>query len=142
MKIAVYLHEEIAATLLCFGNLSDVINKILDNESVLDKPSCLPREGASKYTVDVTNEEYLSLLARYPATSPRISLRRLLYWWVDNEIYTEWGWKPNKYLTKYQQKYNEILSNVIDNLNMAKALDKSKIELLDTAISTIKEAKL
>lgn len=106
MRVSVYLHTNIVQILRAFGDLSEVINKILDAADagafdIMDKPPCGNREKASRYNVNITNETYLSLLNEYGPTSPRISLRKLLYWFVDNEIYEELGWtQTNAYVDK------------------------------------------
>ena len=92
MLVSIYLHKPIAETLKCFGDLSDVVNKIYDAAGegiidVMDKPKVPPRDGASRYDVDITSEYYMELLTAFPANSSRISVRRLLYWFVENEIY-------------------------------------------------------
>ena len=58
MKQSIYLHREIVDTLRCFGELDEVINKILEEASVgkfdvMDKPPCPDRSGAGRYDVDI-----------------------------------------------------------------------------------------
>lgn len=104
MIISIYLHKEIANTLKTFGNLEEIVNKILiaGAEGAFDitnKPNCLSREGAKRYEINITEPEYLELLKTYPINSSRISLRRLLYWFVENEIYNDLNWVPiNNYI--------------------------------------------
>lgn len=97
--MSVYLHKEIASILKCYGaNLSEAVNKVLDaasqgHFSVMDKPVIPNRDGASRYTVDVTNDDYIQLVRMYPENSVRVSLRRLLYWFVENEMYDFLDWE-------------------------------------------------
>ena len=59
----------------------------------MDKPVIPNRDGASRYTVDVTNDDYIQLVRMYPENSVRVSLRRLLYWFVENEMYDFLDWE-------------------------------------------------
>ena len=98
MTFSVYLHRPIADVLKCYGDLDSVTNRILalGDEGVIeimDKPAIPPREGAIRFNINVTNESYLSLLNSFAPNSSHISLRRLLYWFVENEMYNELGWK-------------------------------------------------
>lgn len=100
MIYSIYLHKEIAETLMCYGDLSEVVNRILNLAEegaydIIDLPSCQPRDGATRYNIDVTSEYYNSLVATFPANSARISLRRLLYWFVEQEMYDQLEWVPN-----------------------------------------------
>jgi hypothetical protein len=102
-----------------------VINAVLDESDngmfdVFDKPNCDSRDGASRYSVEITNENYLTLMQTYPANSSKISLRRLLYWFVENEIYNECGWT-----------FNNILRRQVDSKIVKKIKD------LQTAVTKI-----
>lgn len=126
MLISVYLHRPIVEVLRCYGDLSEVINKVLEHGSkgdieIMDKPHCPSREGAGRYDVNITNEYYLDLFNMYTPFSPKISLRRLIYWFVENEVYNELGWKQVK---SYE---NSELKMLISKLNNAlNELEKSK----------------
>lgn len=106
MKISIYLHQYITDILAQYGTLDEVINRILQeaskgNITVEDKPPCINRSGASRYDVDINNKEYLELISMYPPNSPHISLRRLIYWFVDNEIMHDLGWQATReYVSK------------------------------------------
>lgn len=117
MKVSVYLHSYVVDTLRMYGKLDDVINAMLDEADngmfdVTDKPNCESRDGASRYMIDVTNENYLLLMQSYPPNSSKISLRRLIYWFVENEIYEECGWTTNNVLKRKEN--NKIHKKVID----------------------------
>ena len=97
MIFSVYLHKNVSEILMCYGELSEVVNRILSlaEEGVIDivdMPRCQPRVGATRYDIDITSEYYLSLAKTFPPNSSRISLRRLLYWFVESEVYDELGW--------------------------------------------------
>jgi hypothetical protein len=122
-NISVYLHKDRADILKMFGdNLSDVVNKVLDeydagNIDIEDIPECENRQGASRYDVTVTNETYLTMLKTYGPKSKRISLRRILYWFVDNEMYDVLGWDICKeYQNDLSVKINKRLDKILDNL--------------------------
>ena len=138
MKISIYLHKPIADLLKEFGNLSFVVNKILERveDGTLElenKPAAPDRYGASRYNIDITNEYYLSLIATYSVNSPKISLRRLLYWFVENEIYEELDWKIKEFGSCY-----ELTSNIVKDLNKLLTLisDDKKI-FVENAIKSL-----
>ena len=113
---SIYLHRPIAETLSCFGNLSDVINRILQEGArgkfdIMDKPPAPDRQGASRYDVDITEPTYLDLVSMYTPFSTHISIRRLIYWFVENEIYNELDWHQVK---GYVSKRTTVLTNKIN----------------------------
>lgn len=98
MIINVYLDHRIRDMLKCYGSLNDVTNKILELGaegviSVMDKPTPPPKKDGQQYAINVIEENYIGLVNIYGVKSSRISLRRLLYWFVDNEIFNEVGWE-------------------------------------------------
>ena len=98
MTLIIYLEKRVIDVLNCYGRLNDVVNRILEegavgNIDVMDKPTCPPKQNGQHYSIDVTEENYLGLYNTWGPKSSRISLRRLLYWFVDNEIYNELGWE-------------------------------------------------
>ena len=146
MKMSVYLHKEVADTLRCYGDLDEVVNKILEQceggiIDVFNKPKAPERYGAIRYNIDVTNEYYLSLLANYPPNSPFVSLRRLLYWFVEEEMYEVLEWKT---CTDYGEKERE---KCLKRVNEAKSilfsikryLTASKKEKIDEIFQKINE---
>ena len=118
MLVSVYLHKPIAETLKCFGDLSNVINKIYDAAGegtidVMDKPKVPSREGASRYDIDITSEYYMELLVAFPANSSRISIRRLLYWFVENEVYELLNWEPvHEYVSIDKERILKKLNHI------------------------------
>ena len=112
---SIYLHSPIAETLKCYGELSDVVNKILSlceqgAIELIDMPKCPDRNGASRFDINVTSEYYISLVESFPPNSPRISLRRLLYWFVEQEMYDALEWIPTfPYISKEK---NNILKKI------------------------------
>lgn len=123
MQFSIYLHKPIAETLMCYGDLSDVVNKILDASEqgafdIIDRPRCPARDGATRYVIDVKSEYYLSMLENFPINSPRISLRRILYWFVENEMYDELEWEVTlEYHNKEKEKMLKKLSNIISEFS-------------------------
>ena len=116
MTISVYLSTEIYAMLSCFGNIDEVVNKILDAGSqglidIMQKPVAPEKKGGRYYNINVVNEEYISLVETYGLKSSKISLRRLLYWFVENEIYNELGWETTaQYVdTETDAKYKLLM---------------------------------
>lgn len=98
MTINIHLHKEIADSLRCFGDLSTVVNRILQAGAnglidIMDKDACPDKEGCEHCRIEITEPNYLELYTTYGPKNRRISLRRLLYWFVENEIYDELGWQ-------------------------------------------------
>lgn len=122
MKVSVYLHEEIYSILRCYGDIDVVVNKVLDEASkgsfdVMDKPTVPSRDGARRFDVDIRNRDYLELLQAYPPNSARISLRRLLYWFVENEMYEMLDWElVDTYRDKNYGKRMDLIKNIRQNL--------------------------
>lgn len=122
MIVSIYLHKEIANTLKTFGTLEEVVNKILfagaeGAYDITNKPNCISREGARRYEINITEPEYLELLQTFPINSSRISLRRLLYWFVENEIYNDLNWTPvNNYIDEGRLNVNKIIKSAETSL--------------------------
>lgn len=126
MKQSVYLHRQIVDILRCYGTLDEVVNRILQeaangNFDPMHKPPCPGRDGAGRYDIDVTEPSYLELLSVYGPFSSKISLRRMIYWFVENEMYEEFGWEPvNEYCDMNKRTLNTKLSNALTELEKAK----------------------
>ena len=66
MKQSIYLHKQIVDVLRCYGDLEEVINKILQEAAngkfdVMNKPPCPDRTGAGRYDIDIKEPNYLEL---------------------------------------------------------------------------------
>lgn len=93
MRVSIYLHDNIIAELKQYGDLQQVIDQILalgeaGKIDLCDKPRCKDRDGARRLDIIVTNSYYIDMLQRYPPHSTRVSLRRLIYWFVENDLCT------------------------------------------------------
>ena len=145
MKLSIYLHKDRVDILRTFGDsLSDVINKILDESDngafdIEDKPECESRTGACRYDIRITNENYINMLKSFGVKSKRISLRRLVYWFVDNEIYNDIGWDAvNNYLDTNSIRFNKKLDNIISDLtNLSITSTDFEREEIDEVINTL-----
>lgn len=130
-----------------FGDLDDVIGRmIVDLDTAgyswTDKPMCPGRQGASRYNVTIDNPDYESLVGRYPANSPNTSLRRLVYWFVDNEIYDELGWEPTRrYRTPMTKRGVTSLEKSVEYLERATLYinEKTLTDCITTIRSIIKD---
>lgn len=96
MKIKVCIDKDVYERLISFGDISDVINRILaegeaGNIQIFDLPAT-PLANPSRYVVDITNTYYLELYATYGPTCTRISLKRIIQYFVDIEGYNLCGW--------------------------------------------------
>ena len=135
MKMSIYLHSYVANALKMFGELDDVVNRILqagaDNKiEILNKPRCANRDGASRYDINITQEDYLQLLEVYSPNSSTISIRRLLYWFVDNEMYEVLDWNlTNAYVDKKQERARNYLQSIDGYLKKLTLLYKNNEQL-------------
>lgn len=149
MKQSIYLHSEIVDILKCYGTLEDVVNRILEEAAkgyfdVMDKPACPSREGAGRYDINIVEPNYLELLSVYSPFSPKISVRRLIYWFVENEIYADLGWEPtNEFENRHAKLLNKKLANALNELEHAKTHAtnsiKSNIEAICNDIIKLQE---
>lgn len=146
MKVSVYLHEEIRAVLCCYGTLDEAINKVLDAGSqgefdLMNKPQIPVRDGARRFDVDIKNEEYLELLRLYPHNSTKVSLRRLLYWFVENEMYEMLGWEQVcDYRDRNDAKKERIVKRVRQDLETLLTIaDNRDYENVETLLKIIRE---
>jgi hypothetical protein len=123
MILSVYLHRDRVDVLKMFGDLNDVINRILDESDeghfdIMNKPIPPSREGAARYNVVINNENYLHMLKMFGIKSKQISLRRLVYWFVDNEIYDTLDWTPVSDFVNYDNvKINKQIDEVINKID-------------------------
>lgn len=115
MKLSLYLHQNIIDTLKCFGELNDVVNKLIEESMALeelyeDKLPCAPsRDGSKRINVRIVDELYQEL--------GYIKVRPLIYWFVENEIYDQLGWQMvNKYGEERRNKVLKKFDNAIESL--------------------------
>lgn len=150
-KVNVYLHDVVYNTLTLFGDIDNVVNRILDAFSegkidITNKPQCPEKRNGSQYCITINNQDYINLLNTI-GRSNTISLRRLLYWFVDQEIYNELGWEViNNVKDKQQLKTKVIkyINNSIDSLCSAKVLVNKQTEeklqkIIDDLFDIMKE---
>lgn len=144
MKLSVYLHEQYDAILKTFGNINEVTNKILDycysnNIDITSIPNAISRDGAKRVEIVVTNEDYLTDYSMCP-NSPRFSLRKILYWFVDNEIFNELGWKQsNMFINKKLMSINKHLQDILNSIGRLQfEVYPEDVELLREARQIIK----
>ena len=146
MIFSIYLHKNIYEVLNCYGDLSTVTNRILDacEQGVIDlfdMPKCQQRDGATRCDIDVTSEYYLQLVATFPVNSPRISLRRLLYWFVENEMYDVLEWEVlNDYCSKEVQKTaNKVKSIRQEVEKLQKRLQHGELNFAKDVINKLED---
>lgn len=111
LKTNIYLHKYVIDSLKQFGELNEVINRVIDagmegKFDIEDLPIAPLRTpgDCSQLTVIVHNQSYCELVAMHGARSQTVSLRRILYHFVDNELYVDLGWSVQK-----QDDYNNSL---------------------------------
>ena len=150
MLLSVYLHDEIHSVLNCFGELNDVVDKILvaaaeGQIELMCKPPAPDRSGARRFDIEVTNEDYLTLLRQVGTKSPRVSLRRLLYWFVEEEVYEMLGWEmTNDYRSdkdaKFKKRIDDISKQVEDVRDRYSSLYHDKLTSILRILEELKNA--
>lgn len=153
MRISVYLSDSIINELTSYGPLDEVVDNILQlgetgQIDLEQRPKCKNREHDRRVDIDVTNMYYLELMTHYPPNSSNISLRRLLYWFVENDLCSMLtpsnvqNDKPVDNTLRYSKRYKYIvhiagkLLNDIDSTDVQLAFT----EHLRDAYNILKEA--
>ena len=65
-------------------------NDNIDSCELSALPPAPDKIDATRYTIDVENETYIALVEHYGATSNKCGIRRLIYYFIDNEMYEGW----------------------------------------------------
>lgn len=99
MEYNIYVHRYIRDILSQFGDINTVVNHIVDegmrgkfNIYALDKAPPRTTGDMCQYTITILNKEYNELVMTHGNRSSTVSLRRIIYHFVDNELYEELGW--------------------------------------------------
>lgn len=92
MQMSVYLSDSVITELKAHGGVNYAVNYILElcENGYIDienKPRCHSRDLDRRVNIEVTNSYYLNLLYN-TGNSSKISLRRLIYWFVDNDMFS------------------------------------------------------
>lgn len=148
MTISVYLNQDVYQILTCYGTLDQVVDRILEAGSqglidLMDKPTAPPKNNGTYYHVNIRNQDYISLVESYGLKSSRISIRRLLYWFVDNEIYETFGWETvNDFDDVKSDKKHKVLIDLKQDLFKARTLipeHRNEIDEFRNLINGIEE---
>lgn len=146
-KIDVRLHEDYYNVLTQFGTLDQVVDKAINaiEAGSIDLdciPACPPLTGTHKYIVTVDNLFYDDLVQIYGSHSNRISMRRILYYIVDSELYSTLHWEPVRN-TSPASKHSKRINNLL--YEMAKVInsetDKDRLKILLHAYTLIQQLK-
>ena len=114
MIINLLIDEPTAKIMQYYGDISEVVNKILEHGARGDiplmdlPPAPQPLPGTKQYKINVTDLNYLKLCDIYGTKSQRISLRRIVYWFMDNEKYIDFEWTSDK--SNYDEGKQELLN--------------------------------
>lgn len=148
MKLTVYLADEIVDVLNCYGDLNQVVNKMLEAGAnglidIMDKPKVPERKGGHYYQIDIQEPNYLSLLESFGTKSSKISLRRLIYWFIENEIYSELDWEVTDEFveSKVSKNYDFLMDLKRDVFKLSKHLPEyfEEFEQINSLLNKIEE---
>lgn len=120
MILNIYLDDTIVDVLKCYGTLDVAVNRILQcgTEGLIDimnKPTAPPKTNGRQYVINITEPGYLGLYNIYGPKSSKISLRRLIYWFVNNELYEELAWEPTE---QYADTHNDKILALIGDMRV------------------------
>lgn len=123
MIINLLIDDGTADLIRYYGSIPQVVNRILQHGAVgeiplMDLPSVkLPDHNVKQYKVNVTDANYLQLCEIYGTKSARISLRRIVYWFMENEKYIEFNWEADSYFDKSKnQELIELVGEIESKL--------------------------
>lgn len=131
MKQTVYLSYPVIDVLKCLGpSLDDVVNQILayGEQGLFDlenKPPVGTRTDGKHCTINVTNQHYIDLVATLGEKNNNISLRRLLHWFVEEEIYEECGWEVTSGMSV------SVIKERADRIKDYKSFSKIKSQVME-----------
>ena len=126
-EVSVYLHDEIIQILKCFGQLNSVVNRLfedcINNGTIFNSAGYKApnREGARRVNLYI-KDDIVSQLCD-------VQIRTSIYWFVENEIYSELDWEmTNEYNEEKKRKIERQTIKTLSELNKLKKLCGSKIQ--------------
>lgn len=126
-KYSLYLHQEVIDLLECFGELSDVVNRLL--EECIDKG--LIYQNVVSTAPDRADARRVDVFVKYDIVCQLagVRVRSIIYWFVENEIYTELGWQmSHHYGEKQKQKLEKQFNATIASLRKLNELCNGKVK--------------
>lgn len=137
-KYSVYLHQDVIDVLECFGKISDVLTKmmktlvqtdLLSGETLGTAPS---REDARRIEFFVDDDTVIQLTG--------LPFRQIIYWFVENEVYEQLGWKP---IREYREREKTRIINGFDRvLSELSKLNFLVNNSLQDVINTLEERRI
>lgn len=115
----IYLHEYITDILNSFGGLEAAVNKIVDAAmagtiSYESLPTAPDRAGIPRIDILIKNEDYISQCDALGRNNKNISLRRLIYYFVDNELFEELDWELSEKVQQAKDiKFIDALAKIM-----------------------------
>ena len=100
IKVNIAIDNNYYNILRLFGTMDEVVDKALklveQGEIDFDRCPQIPTTKNCRHiVVAISNPYYEELRALHGATSSKISINRLLYYIVDNELYYTYEWERN-----------------------------------------------
>lgn len=144
----VYVHKYVSDTLKQFGSIDDVVNRVVDmgmdgTLCIENLPKAPPRTtGMVQLHINIENREYNELIACHGSRSSTYSLRRILYYVVDNEILVDMGWEPAtvvKTPSLYEQKLAIVMTETVKLYNYSAPAQKPTIKKILVILEELHE---
>ena len=136
-QMSIYLHDEIIKTLECFGEISKVVNDILSFAASSDFDllgsafvySTPNKNKARRINVRI-DEEKLQLICP-------VKLRPLVYWFVENELYSDLNWKPVRgYGSKDKERVIRLFDKVQSDVSRLNVLCNNGLDEVISLLET------
>ena len=136
-RISLYLHENIIETLKCFGEVNDVINTMLkqcvEQALIFDGTiqSAPSREGAKRIDVNISKNVLSELCG--------IGVRPIVYWFVENEIYSDLGWETcREYGADKIKKLNMQFDRTLAELDKLNRMCNNRLEYVIDMVKQVR----
>lgn len=99
MEVKVSLPKDVLEVMKQFGTPSEVADRILvaGEEWYFDMENCPAYESNCRnvrVSLTITNQYYEELVLMRGEHSNKVSLRRIISYFIYNELYNELGWEP------------------------------------------------
>lgn len=126
MRVSVRVHDEYYKYMTQFGQFAETIDRLLTeiNSRQIDFEQfdkVPPVNGTRNIMVEINNSFYIALVEQYGVHNYKISIRRMIYWFVDYDMGNEWGWpivqqdsfpsKMSKYVERMEHFCNLALKH-------------------------------
>lgn len=143
MQMSVYLSEDVIKVLNAYGGIDNAVNHILElcEQGLIDienKPKPHSRQFDKRVNVNVTNQYYLELLYD-TGNSSKISLRRLIYWFVENDMFEVFNVSYNFVNDNIEAETKGLYRMITESIRTLTLAYEKAVELKNPIVENIKD---